>query len=583
MRAAVELLTDLCRSELLAVLGPRMLTAAAARLMVVHFRQRSRIRMEASPVKLEEIFKLSGVPTYTFVEPMEYNRLVVALRTPGRGVVIEGPSGIGKTTAVMKALADTPGVTDPLLLTSRRAADRALIEALPEMSDTGLVVIDDFHRLEDATKSAIADHMKLLADEENRASKIVVLGINRAGESLITFAADLSGRLDIIKFEANPPSKVKELIQAGSRAMNVRLPEGAIVQAAAGSFSIAQRICYHACLTSGLLESQSVVTPLEKGLRVVLERVTDELAVKFMNTALQFATGPAFHKEGRAPYLQVLEWLSKAPEPTINLDREMHKRPELRASVFQIVDRGHLASFLAKNEKLSDLLHYDPKTRVLAVEDPSFHFFLKNITWAKFAERVGYLNVGFTTKYDFALSFAGTDRSLAEMIADELSHREFSVFYDFAEQGRMLAVDLEEYLAPIYRSEASFVLCIMGPDYPKRVWTKFESKQFKARFGAESVIPVWVGGADPSMFDQAAGVGGYFFSTSAPLADQVEYLAELLKKKIADYRLSGPVPPGKFRCRRCNLVLPIHTLAPGALAVCEDCAGKRAVRLTKTT
>jgi hypothetical protein len=32
---------------------------------------------------LEEVFKRSGIPTYTFVEPKEYQHLQVALRTPG--------------------------------------------------------------------------------------------------------------------------------------------------------------------------------------------------------------------------------------------------------------------------------------------------------------------------------------------------------------------------------------------------------------------------------------------------------------------------------------------------------------------
>ena len=53
---------------------------------------------------LEEVFKTNGVPTHTFVEPVEYRDLLLNLRTPGRGLVIEGPSGIGKTTAVETAL-----------------------------------------------------------------------------------------------------------------------------------------------------------------------------------------------------------------------------------------------------------------------------------------------------------------------------------------------------------------------------------------------------------------------------------------------------------------------------------------------
>jgi MoxR-like ATPase len=54
--------------------------------------------------KLEEVYKLSGIPTHTFVKPVEYQKLIVSLRTHGRGLVIEGPSGIGKTTSISKAL-----------------------------------------------------------------------------------------------------------------------------------------------------------------------------------------------------------------------------------------------------------------------------------------------------------------------------------------------------------------------------------------------------------------------------------------------------------------------------------------------
>jgi len=51
-----------------------------------------------SSLRVEDVFKISGVPTHTFVKPSGFNRLQVALRTPGRGVIVEGPSGIGKST-----------------------------------------------------------------------------------------------------------------------------------------------------------------------------------------------------------------------------------------------------------------------------------------------------------------------------------------------------------------------------------------------------------------------------------------------------------------------------------------------------
>lgn len=49
-----------------------------------------------------DVFKTSGVPTVTFVEPKNFHLIKLALLQPGVGVVLEGPSGIGKTTALKK-------------------------------------------------------------------------------------------------------------------------------------------------------------------------------------------------------------------------------------------------------------------------------------------------------------------------------------------------------------------------------------------------------------------------------------------------------------------------------------------------
>ena len=61
----------------------------------------------ALKIFLEDVFKKSGIPTYTFVRPIEYNKILVSLRTRGRGIIIEGPSGIGKTTSVQKVLEES--------------------------------------------------------------------------------------------------------------------------------------------------------------------------------------------------------------------------------------------------------------------------------------------------------------------------------------------------------------------------------------------------------------------------------------------------------------------------------------------
>jgi hypothetical protein len=490
--------------------------------------------------KLEEVFKRSGIPHLTFVRPLEYDKLLVALRTPGRGVVIEGPSGIGKTTAVTAALSDLNIQGDVLPLSARKKEDRDLIAALPVMNAAGVVLIDDFHRLEQPVQESIADLLKTLADEERATTKLIIVGINRCGESLVAFARDLNNRIDTVKFETNPDDRVEELIKKGEIALNLTIgvrPE--IIKAANGSFYIAQMLCHETCLAAGVTEALGTPCTLPVSFEVVRERLMEQMARSFSDIAIRFASGTKLRREGRAPYLQILRWLAEANEWSITLDREIANHPEHRGSVGQVVEKGYLDSLIKSDRSFSEVLHYDARTRILGVEDPQFVFFLRNVSWRRLAQRVGYVNIQFESKYDFALSFAGTDRSVAETLFQQLTDQEFEVFYDRNEQHRILAENVEDYLAPIYRSDASFVICLLGPDYPKRVWTKFESDQFKQRFGEGRVIPVWFATAPPGAFDESARVGGYMFDPQGPLPEQMAGLVELLRRKIGELRLGG--------------------------------------------
>lgn len=95
--------------------------------------------------------------------------------------MVEGPSGIGKTTAVEKALAAIGVSENVTKLSARRQADLEYIEILPETPAVGTVMVDDYHKLQVPTKSALADYLKVLADAEDDKTKIIVLGINQAG------------------------------------------------------------------------------------------------------------------------------------------------------------------------------------------------------------------------------------------------------------------------------------------------------------------------------------------------------------------------------------------------------------------
>lgn len=484
---------------------------------------------------LEDVFKLSGVPTDTFVKPTEYAKLTVSLRTKGRGLVVEGPSGIGKTTSVKKALEEL-GLNEKVIsLTARKQKDRDTISKIHKGKITGIIIIDDFHRLNEIIRKNIADYMKTLADEENGDIKLIIVGINKAGDSLVKFASDLNNRIDTIKFETNPDEKILELIKKGENALNINfIDKDAIVAETHGSFHLTQYLCHETCIISGILEECEKLSDITTSILVTKDKVYEDLSRVFFDLSRKFATGPKLRKDGRAPYFHILYWLAMSNEWTLSLDQAMIEHPENRGSISQIVEKKYLINFLMDNDEFSDVLHYDEATHIIGVEDPKFVYFIRNIPWSKFIKQVGYKNIKFKNNYDFALSFAGADRDVAENIFNRLSKEEVEVFYDKNEQHRILAKNVEEYLAPIYKSEAQFIIILLSKEYPKKIWTKFESEQFKARFGEGTIIPILLDDTTFGFFDETSRLGGLTLDRGQDIPQQIECIVSVMLKKLSD-------------------------------------------------
>jgi hypothetical protein len=489
-------------------------------------------------IYLEDVFKKSGIPTYTFVKPVEYNKILVALRTKGRGIIVEGPSGIGKTTSIQKVI-DELGINKKVSkFSARKKEDKEYIELIPEWKGVGTVIIDDFHILPTNIKSAVADYMKILADEEREEDKLILIGINKAGDSLIKLAPDLNNRVDTIKLERNPDEKIEELITLGEKALNIEFPtKKEIIELSRGSFHIAQYLCNELCTYANVLESQAETKSIAVSIEVIKEKVLDEFSRIFYNKARLFAIGSRLRRAGRAPYLHLLYWLSLSEDWTLQLDDVMRHYPEHKLSIGQVVDKGFLEAVLRDAPEIQDVIHYDENSRIITVEDPKFMFYIRNILWTKFAKQVGYASITFKSKYDFALSFAGENRNLAELIFEKLSAHDIAVFYDKNEQHRILAENVEDYLSPIYSSEAKFIVPLLSNSYPRKIWTKFESENFKQRFGEGSIIPVWYSDCTPGLFDESIKYGGITFNVLNDLEAEAQNICEALIKKITEDRI----------------------------------------------
>jgi hypothetical protein len=482
--------------------------------------------------ELQDVFKTAGVPTVTFVKPLEYPRLILNLRTAGRGLIIEGPSGIGKTTAILKAIEEL-GLSDRVLrLSARKKDDLEYISLITEMQDFGIALIDDFHKLSADLQEKIANIVKVFADEGSDSSKLIVLGINEAGKSLIQFAPDLVNRIDIIRFENSTDDKVTELIEKGERELNVIIDTKAnITKEASGGFYIAQMICSEICLHEGILATaldKKVLAVSFEGIKFAIWR---RLSNTFYDICKAFALGARYRPEGRAPYLHLLYWLATSGEWVLNIPDAMRNHSEMRLSVGQVVEKGYLAELFEKTEGISSVLHFDGRN--IAVEDPQFVFYIRNMPWARFAKNLGFRNIEFKNRYDFALSFAGSDRGLAERLFEALTEEEFSVFYDKNEQYRILASNIEEYLEPIYQSEARFVICILSPSYPTKIWTTFEAKHFAKRIELGEVLPIVVDDTNIDVFSSLSKIGHLSYNTTGDKSAQLTSLVATLKDKIS--------------------------------------------------
>lgn len=386
--------------------------------------------------------------------------------------------------------------------------------------------------------------MKTLADEESKTTKIVVIGINKAGENLISFAHDLVNRIDVIPFETNPDDRVRQVLTKGAKALNIDINvEDEIVAAAQGSFYIGQMLAHEVCQRAGVLEQQETHKNVQVSFQSVSADVWERLGQVFRARCEKFCRGTKIRKEGRAPYLHILRWLAEGKEWTLSLREAIRQHPGMGGSVGQVVDKQYLQNLIESDADISHVIHYDATAEQLTVEDPQFIFYIRNIPWKRFALELGFLGVDFENRYDFALSFAGEDRAVAEEMFQQLQDAESEVFYDKNEQHRMLAVDIEDYLRPIYQSEARFVIALLGLSYPKKIWTKFESEQFKERFKTGDVVPVWFSNVPEGAFDPSRRVGGLTLDTSLPMVEEIERIVGVLIRKLAEVRYPAVPSP----------------------------------------
>ena len=102
--------------------------------------------------------------------------------------------------------------------------------------------------------------------------------------------------------------------------------------------------------------------------------------------------------------------------------------------------------------------------------------------------------------FDVAISFAGTERSLAEQLAKILRDADVAVFYDNFYPEQLWGKNLTAFLDDIYRKRAKFCVVFISNEYKERRWTSHELRSAQARAvelkGADYILPIRVDATD---------------------------------------------------------------------------------------
>lgn len=454
---------------------------------------------------LADVFKTAGTPTITYVEPHFLNLIRVNLAKYSTTLVVEGPSGIGKTTAVRATIADLQRrelnreflkhEVQWIRGTDEPAVKRILTTPLGEFR--GITVIDDFHRIYPADRrSEFADRLKDFSDAQNDQAKFVVIGVRRANRYLLQHRPDI--RLDVVPALGASSDDISKMIGIGEHALNIRIAEnlrGDIIRSARGSFQLAQTMCFHACVMSGLVDTHKGPKPLEvtHEFPVLRKYVIGAFDDHFKRDFRRFAKGQQGRFTFKAPYLRLLEWVRDYGPWDIDLTQALAKHPEVAKNVRDLVQRETFREFCVSIPTIRDHIFFDAVSMEAFIENPAVAFYLGEHSPAEFRKKMGLDFEISARPYQVAISYAAEDRSTANSLNAELKKRDVETFFDADTIDGLIGQPLIDRIQSIYGRDADIVVPVIGKNYREKFWTHLEQRAWKPLIEQGRVYPIFVG------------------------------------------------------------------------------------------
>jgi hypothetical protein len=500
---------------------------------------------------LSDVFNEAKVPSLTFVPPKDFDDLVGSLRTPGKHVTLSGPSGCGKTTLAEKAIgkANIP-VGGHLWISGRDySTANSLLEFLSlalhcaqTISETtefltiaGLLIIDDFHHLQQPVREGIAARMKRWGEHGIR---IFIIGISGINKPLLDTDPELGIRNDPYEMGIQNDDFISKVMAHGEQALNFRFDiqtRERFIKASLGVPSAIQLICRVACIRAGLNETAKQLVELCVSMEDIKDAVLRSYKAKFQNRLIGLAKGKQQAKSVHNTYFEIVKqicMLERSEIPTAELHTRIVKpvadsaeRNRKNTSFYNCLNN---LSEVIEQRGIGDAIYYNRKGTVISIEDPSFRLYLTLVDLEELERSVRVRKTRFP--WDVAVSFAGEDRLIVEQFRAILNTHGYTVFYDFDEQHKLWGENLRRKLGDVYAYDAQYMVIFLSKHYPEKDWSAFEfeiGKAAKAKRVGTYLLPIIV--------DDVAVVG---LSSDVAHVDlrhvAIEEAANLLIRKIEE-------------------------------------------------
>ncbi len=387
-----------------------------------------------------EVFTPTKPARLTYVEREGINtKLVNALRTPGKQVVVYGHSGSGKTTLLLNKLQqlyEQPPVISRCMtglafeqlvldafdqlapfyvseasearstqISTQLSGEYLAIKAQiggqsthgtgiksvrilpPQLTPQALArfmgearacwVLEDFHKIDESERKKLSQIMKVFMDSSDvyGALKIIALGATDTARQVVEYDPEMKNRVAEIYVPLMDEGEIKAIISKGCQLLHLRISESLMTDISKLANGLAS-VCHHLCLN--LCTTQNIYQTLESEIILDEEMLNQALQVYLdeVSDTIKMTFDTAF-KQTKVKMFDNAKLIIKA---LCSFEQEGAIRAEIYKKIVKSQPKypqGNLTLFLNKltNESELPLLRFDATSGRYSFRDPVYRAF----------------------------------------------------------------------------------------------------------------------------------------------------------------------------------------------------------------